>query len=502
MKFFFRLLVFLLILIPLVSANVQYVSLPYKNTLSPSQAFSTVNVNFNVKDSSGNSIDNALIIIQGISDQSFNQNIFTNSNGEASTSLNTNEIFVYTVYKFIYSTLSSNFFTNSDKNLQVRLNKIPNDKWYFYYQNNGEVKIQLKSPDLDVNYVPGEYINQVMQISNIAGKNIELIPSKTSSITVDSATLKRLGWWGNILSYEVSMKLTLKPNGWVKVTVEDNIFEICMGNAIGSYKGQTFDVSGSEFICKQEDNSPNPPNLVPDWILNNTYKFYTNVGYLVGGQEKNFEILTQDIFIKNIDWKPEISSVPKTELNINEDWTYQVSPSYREGFVSYTLEKAPSGMNIDSTKGILNWKPTVSGKYDITFRAYHTYFIGDSRMAYNDQFFTLNVLNPNANLYADGIYLYDKSVKVGNTVHAKFVVHNDDDKTNSFKYKVDKGDGTSFEYDLLGMAPSSERTIYSSWTYNGQGNFTPKLIIDPENKILESNENDNLNNFLEVSVTN
>jgi len=100
MKFFFRLLVFLLILIPLVSANVQYVSLPYKNTLSPSQAFSTVNVNFNVKDSSGNSIDNALIIIQGISDQSFNQNIFTNSNGEASISLNTNEIFVYTVYKF------------------------------------------------------------------------------------------------------------------------------------------------------------------------------------------------------------------------------------------------------------------------------------------------------------------------------------------------------------------------------------------------------------------
>jgi len=495
-------LIFFLVIIPFVSANVQFVPLPYKNTLSPSKISGTVDINFEVKDSNGNPLQNALITIQGISNQGFNQNLFTDENGKVSTSLANNEIFVYTTYKFTYELLTNVFFTNSNKNIEVILNKIPNNKWYFYYENNGEIEVQFKSLDNDTVYVPGEYINQVLQIKNVLGRNFDLVKNKTLAVTVDGKTLNKLNWWGSILPYDSLLQLTLKPNGWVKASIKGDIFEVCVGNAIGKYKDQSFDVSGSEFICEQENNAKAPPNLVPDWILNNTYKLDINIAYTLDNQEKNFKLLTQDFFIKNTEWKPKINSVPKINLNINEDWFYDIIPKYKLNFILYSLLEFPSGMTVDSLAGVVKWKPAKSGVYNVTLRESHLYFVNDSRMAYRDQSFVLNVKNPNANLYADGLYLFNKNVKTGDSVRVKFIVHNNDDKINSFSYKIEKGDGNSIEYNLSNLSSDSNRTVYTSWNYSTEGLFTPKLIVDPQNKIYEKDENDNIKNFEGVNVTN
>jgi len=500
MKYSVLFFLFLLLMFPLVSARVQYVTLPYKNTLLPNVVAGNVNVNFYVKDSNGNPLPQSLIIVQGISNQGFSENLITDGNGFASVSLSSNEIFVYTIYKFTFQTSTGNFFTSSNKDINIFLEKIPKDQWYFYYENNGDLEIQLESPDSDVNYIPGEYINQSMQITNVAGTNIKLIPDETSVVTVDSQTLDRLGWWGNILSYEVNMELTLKPGGWLKASVNGNHFEACMGNAFGSYKGQVFDVSGSEFVCKEDNGGARPQNLVPDWILNDTYKFNTTIGYEINNQEKSYGLLTQDVFIRNNEWKPNISSFPSTNLILNQDWSYEINPKYRSGFVNYRLINSPSGMTIDSTNGVISWEPSVSGDYDVTVRAYHTYFLGDSVEAYRDQSFVLDVINPNSNLYIDGLYLDNTTLKIGQTVHGKFTVHNNDDKTNSFLYKIDKGDGTSFEYWVNNLSANGKRNVYTSWDYSDSGIFTPKVTLDPNNVIPESNEEDNTLNFKEVSV--
>ena len=75
MKLLALFLIIFLVAISLASAA--YIPLPYKQTLSKASLKEIVNVNFEVKDSDGNSMENALIIIQGISDQTFNKNLLS-----------------------------------------------------------------------------------------------------------------------------------------------------------------------------------------------------------------------------------------------------------------------------------------------------------------------------------------------------------------------------------------------------------------------------------------
>src|SRR3990167_4571436 len=96
-------LVITLLLISFVSSD--YVPLPYKQTLKKTNLASTVNVNFEIKNSDGDPLENVLIIIQGISNTEFNKNIFTNGDGLAFITLNSDEIFIYTVYKLSYEPL-------------------------------------------------------------------------------------------------------------------------------------------------------------------------------------------------------------------------------------------------------------------------------------------------------------------------------------------------------------------------------------------------------------
>jgi hypothetical protein len=500
MKLLLASFLFLLVAFPLVSANVHYVTLPYKRAVNPLSVEGTANVNFQVNDSSGNPIGNALIVVQGISDQTFSKNLLTDANGQASISLNTNEIFVYSVYKTSYSPSTGNFFTNSGKSIQVTLDKIPSDQWYLYYETNGDVSIRMNSLDKSINYVPGEYMSQVVQVTNVGASNVVWHSSNDAFIIVDNSTLHQLGWWGNPM-YGVSVNLTLKPNGWVKVTSTNESSEICVGNAIGEYAGQKFDVSGSEFVCQSGGNST-APVPVPNWILNGAYRLKINLSYTVNNDEKSFGFMTQGFNVINGPWHPIITSTPSTQFDVNNAWTYQMAvdtksiTNYNTGFIMYGLSKAPEGMIIDPKTGLVSWTPSTSGMYNISLMAYHLYFVGDSRMAFSYQNFTLDVINPNANLYADNLYDYN----VGKTIYPSFTVHNDDDKANSFNYKINWGDGSSSEYPLNNVSAGGSRNVMTSHKYANPGTYDPELIIDPEGKIYEDNKNDNIKYFGDISI--
>ncbi len=389
MKVFIYLIILLLLVAPVSS---KYISLPYKQTLDTSKLLSIVNVNFDIKDSNGNPLQNALIIIQGISDISFNRNLITNSDGMASTTLNMNEIFVYTIYKISYTPFTGNIFTNSNKDLAISLEDVPSDRWYFYYLNNGEVELTFKSLDSDTNYLPGEYINEVLEVKNIAGRNLELVEEETSLLTVDSLTLNRLRWWGSLTSedllQDVLVEITLKKDGWLKTTVNDGNFEICVGNAIGKYKGQSFDVSGSEFICKTDQSK----NLIPEWILENKYKVMFDVTYLIDGQKKFFQLLTQDFLIENpLGWKPDMELISGGIPHfVGKEIVYNIPLKYPANFVYYSLLEAPEGMKIDGVNGVITWTPEKTGRHKVVVRASYPYFEDGSLSSYTDG--ELNIL--------------------------------------------------------------------------------------------------------------
>lgn len=502
MKF---LVVCIIIILAVTSfASTKYISLPYKQTLDKERLSDTVNFNFEIKDSNGNPLGNVLVIIQGISNQEFNENLFTDNDGKASISLNKNEIFVYTIYKLSYEEKTGNFFTSSDENIQITLNKIPDNNWYFYYVNNGEIEVKFKSLDADTNYNVDEYINNVLEIRNVAGINIDLIKDKTFFKTIDSETLRQLRWWGNLKPYEILIDLSLKKDGWVRVTMQNDIFEVCVGNAVGSYKDHPFDLSDNEYICQTEDKKgTSASNLIPKWMLKGTYKFHMGIAYKINNQEKIFDLLTQEFFIDNIEWKPEIDSSPQTDIKINEKWTYNITPKYPFHFVYYSLEKVPEDMKIDTEKGNVSWIPTINGNYDIIVKAYYPYFYDDYKTAYNEQSFTLNVTGEQAgNIYPDNLYIFNKSVKVGEEIKASFEVYNNCSNENSFSYKIQTGNNNSITYKINNIKPYSKRTIYTSWKYSVAGIYSPVLIIDSDNKINETDENDNIKYFQNIEVRN
>lgn len=460
-----------------------------------SKTLDLVNVDFEVKDDSAIPLENALIIIQGVTDQSFNKQILTNSDGKSSVQLNKNQIFIYMIYKLSFETVTNNIFTSSNKNLKINLNKIPNNKWYFYYINNGEIELSFKSLDSDIDYKPEEYVNEVLEVKNVAKKNIDLIKEKTSLKIVDANTSKRLRWWGTLKPEEVLVDLTLKENGWLRTTIKDDILEVCAGNAIGNYKGQPFDVSGDEFICKNDIAG----NKIPEWILKNNYKFDLKFVYKLDGNEREFNFVTQDFFIDNIDWKPEISSIPNTKLKVNEDWSYNLTPKYPVNFVYYRLEKAPNGMNIDILNGLLNWKPNKIGYFDVVVRAYYPYFDNDARVAYADQKFTLEIMGK-GNLYSNNLYIFNKNVKVNENIKISFKVYNDNYKDSSIAYRIYTDDSNFISYKINNLKPYEKRTIYTQVKYNRAGTFTPKLVIDSNNEVDELDETDNIKFFDSVTV--
>jgi hypothetical protein len=361
----------------------------------------SVSVNFEVKDTNGNPLKDSLVIIQRTFPNSdFSENKLTDSGGKTSFTLNQNEVFVYIVYKLSYEEKIGGFntFTSEDKNIPITLEKIPGDQWFFYLINNGELEFRFKGLDEDTNYEPDDYIKSVLEIKNVAGKNIKLIKDKSVFQFADSQTLNVLRAWGNFdISGGSNLEgITLKKNGQMKVTFSEGVVEICGSNLIVIYMGQTIELSGEEFLCVEQNQQY---NRIPEWILKNKYKFKIDFFYEIDEIEKSINFVSQEFFIDNVVWAPEIISFPETDLLAGEEWTYEIQlKEYDESFsnlldmINYRLIKGPDGMTVDEDEGIVRWTPIWGGDYNVIVRAYHEYFENDSeKIAYADQEFTLNV---------------------------------------------------------------------------------------------------------------
>lgn len=358
-----------------------------------------ISVNFEVKDTNGNPIENSLVMIQGITNSDFSKNKLTDSSGKAFFTLNKDEFFFYIVYKLSYEYKQDFFSTSENKNFEITLEKLLDDQWFFYLLNNGELEFRFKGLDEDTNYEPGDYIKSVLELRNVAGKNIKLIKDKNILQFVDSQTMNALRAWGN---FDISgggnlESITLKKNGQIKITFSEGTVEICGSNLIIIYMGHRIELSGEESLCITEDQQH---TKIPEWILKNKYRFKIDFFYeIIDGIEKNINFTSQKFFINNIDWKPEIVSFPKTDLMAYEEWTYNIKlKEYDESFsnlldmINYNLIEAPDGMSVDKDEGIVKWTPVLNGDYNVIVRAYHEYFENDSeKIAYTDQEFTLNV---------------------------------------------------------------------------------------------------------------
>ncbi|GIU68218.1 MAG: hypothetical protein KatS3mg001_068 [Candidatus Pacearchaeota archaeon] len=358
----------------------------------------TVSIEFNVKDDSGNPLKESLIIIQGITNTNFSQTKITDSNGKAIFNLNKNELFSYIIYKISYEELSGSIFTNQDKVINIVLKKLPPDRWYFYRINNGELDFSFKSLDNDTNYNPNEYIKSSIEVKNIAGKRIQLLNEKSFFRTIDADTEKVLRAWGRF-DFGGGKNLTeviLKEGGWIKASLIEEKAEFCGSNIIITYNNLRIELSGSESICLEDSQSY---NKIPEWILKNNYKMKLDYFYKIDNIERTISFISQPFFINNTEWKPEIISFPQTEISVEEEWVYQIKlKEYPESYspvlnlINYALMDYPEGMSIDKDKGIVKWKPTKPGEYNVTVRAYHQYFENNSdKIAFFDQSFSLKV---------------------------------------------------------------------------------------------------------------
>ena len=386
MKFFIASLILIILVVPIgITAD----------------SSATVNVNFEVKDTGGNPIQDALVIIQGIgaTNTGFSESKLTGSDGKTSFALNQNEFFIYIIYKLSYREQTGGIFTSGNQDIPITMERLPEDQWYFYRVNNGEIEFQFSSPDSDTNYVAGDYINNVLEVRNVGGSNIQLMQDRAVFRVIDGQTENVLRAWGDFIGSGSSElgEITLKANGWIKVTISEETIRVCGGNVIITYEGRTFDLSGNESVCVEEAQDA---NKIPLWILRNNYKFEIEYFYQVDGQERSIGFISQEFFIDNTGWGPEIISNPTTSLTAGTEWTYDVNikTDYDETFVdllnmiNYKLVSSPEGMTIDTNTGLVRWTPSQNGDYSIVVRAYHEYFENNTeKIAYLDQEFLLTV---------------------------------------------------------------------------------------------------------------
>jgi len=186
---------------------------------------STVSAGFEVKDSGGNVLPDTLVIVQGITNTGFSESKLTDSAGKASFALNKDEFFIYIIYKLSYKEQTAGFFTIGDRNFSITLEKLPEDQWYFYRVNNGEMEFQFSSPDDDTNYQTGEYIKTVLETRNVGEKNIKLVQDKAVFQIIDGQTLNNLRAWGDFVGSGSSDlgEITLKKDGWIKATLSEEM---------------------------------------------------------------------------------------------------------------------------------------------------------------------------------------------------------------------------------------------------------------------------------------
>jgi hypothetical protein len=90
--------------------------------------------------------------------------------------------------------------------------------------------------------------------------------------------------------------------------------------------------------------------------------------------------------------------------------------------------------------------------------------------------------------------------KAGSLTTIMFVLTNSgSDAANNIEYEINTGSSENPKYNITYLDAMSSIDVWASWTYPTQGTYNPKIIIDPQNKIPESNETNNERQFTVVA---
>lgn len=84
---------------------------------------------------------------------------------------------------------------------------------------------------------------------------------------------------------------------------------------------------------------------------------------------------------------PSITSTSKTSAVVGLQYQYDVAANALDtnDTLTFSLDKAPTGMTINSMTGLISWTPSQQGAYSVTAK------VADSAGLFDRQSFTINV---------------------------------------------------------------------------------------------------------------
>jgi len=476
---------------------------------------SAVSVSFNITDANGNPLGDTVVVIQGITDTSFSTRGITDGTGTVSFTLTSQKSYQYTIFKTGYDAKTNFFFVIGDTTKTVQLSKTPDGSWYSYYKQDGNIELIMSSSDTSTTYTPGSFRNFDIEINNIASEGIDMDVPNTLIKTVESSTGYRVLWWGSIKPADIKMVLTLKPNGgWISITSQNSVNKVCTGQSSGTRldTNEHFDLSGSEFICIETPASTKDSE-VPPWIPTDTYKMIANIAYVKSGVSNSLSLTTQDFYVNNANgWSPNILSSPSLSAQVGTPYEYDVSVEPLQDnitqdttFFDFALLNAPSGMTLDKSAKKIAWTPTPTqqGVNNVKLRVKHIFFEGDpqSRGFYTTQDFNVAVKSlTNDNIYSYNAYAYNTTVNPNDSIIVQFKIMNNASTANAVPWTIDKGDGTTISSTTSAIPPYSETIVWAGFKYASSGTYVPKVIVDPQKSIIESNYGDNILSLPQITV--
>ena len=136
-----------------------------------------------------------------------------------------------------------------------------------------------------------------------------------------------------------------------------------------------------------------------------------------------------------INHAPVITSTPVTSATKDEPYNYDVNATDPDGdTLTYSLTVHPTGMNINSSTGVINWTPTSTGDYDVTVK------VSDGELS-DTQSFTITVLESNHAPIISSLTADPPSIDVNQTTSITCTA-SDEDVGDTLTYTWTKNGGT------------------------------------------------------------
>lgn len=193
--------------------------------------------------------------------------------------------------------------------------------------------------------------------------------------------------------------------------------------------------------------------------------------------ENGFNPAATQSYVLNITGSnPTIVSTPVTTGTMEELYTYDVNATGTQLGMTYSLETAPAGMNINASTGVITWTPASSGDFSVSVKADN----GIDPDAIQN--FTITVANINPDITSTAV----TSAFVGST----------------YTYDVNAaGKQSTMAYSLsvkpTGMTINSTTGVIS-WTPSAAGNFNVRVKAD--NGIEPADSQSFIINVIEASL--